>query len=86
MNNEGFISSKHVFDLSMHALIKPWNFTSVTAVSRGIYRILRGICQILRWKLWALLISSMSSSHYNISKDKFFLSYNNKKKLPNRAT
>src|SRR6218665_1932703 len=57
MNNEGFISSKHVFDLLIRDLIKPRKFNCVTAVSRGficptaenrgIYQIRSGICQIL---------------------------------------
>ena|SRR6218665_1833293 len=36
MNNEGFISSLHVFDLLIHDLIKPRKFNCVAAVSRGI--------------------------------------------------
>src|SRR6218665_2517495 len=36
MNNEGFISSYHVFALLIHDLIKPRKFNCVTAVSRGI--------------------------------------------------
>ena len=61
MNNEGFISSKHVFDLLIHDLIQPRKFNCdltvdrgificLAAVSRGIYQIRRGICQILRRK------------------------------------
>jgi len=33
--------------LPIRHLVKPWNFTGVTAVSRGIYEMRRGICQIL---------------------------------------
>src|SRR6218665_95349 len=42
MNNEGFISSLHVFDLLIHDLIKPRKFNCVTVVSRGISSALRG--------------------------------------------
>jgi len=55
MKNAGFLSSLHVFDLPIRHLLKPRNFTGVTAefssvnsaVPRGIYEINRGICQIL---------------------------------------
>src|SRR6218665_2609105 len=68
MNNKRFISSKHVFDLLIHDLIKPRKFNCVTAVSRGISSALprrpaeftkfaAEFVKFYRGKLWALLIS-----------------------------
>src|SRR6218665_2704313 len=36
-------------------LIKPRKFICLSAMNRGIYQIRRGICQIFRGKLWALV-------------------------------
>src|SRR6218665_3697882 len=67
MNNEGFISSYHVFDLLIHDLIKPRKFNCVFAVSRGISSALprcaaeftkfaAEFVKFCRGKLWALLM------------------------------
>ena len=61
MNNEGFISSLHVFDLLIHDLIKPRKFSCVSAVSRGISSALKAkfaaeFVKFFRGKQWALMI------------------------------
>src|SRR6218665_3474670 len=40
---------------------EPRNFICLAAVSRGIYQIRRGICQILPRKLWALFMININN-------------------------
>src|SRR6218665_284130 len=69
MNNEGIISSQHVFHLLIHDLIKPRKFNCVAAVSRGISsafprraaeftKFAAEFVKFFRGKLWALVICS----------------------------
>src|SRR6218665_360187 len=90
MNNDGFISSEHVFDLSIPDLIRLLNFTSVAAVNRGvanficlaaqccvIYQFFIGFGQILPWKTVGLLMGHRIplQRHSGDRYPRFFMEY-----------